>query len=535
MHHVSVAAFQDLARRFGRAAGARRRRRHARARVGRLLATDPGGAWVAERDGESSAAALGDRPRGRLGPVAARRAAGRAVQRRRPRAAGPGVRLRRRRARPDRAGLARPAALRSYARLGLDLHPALRGARRPAAASRRRPRSGAGTPADLPLTDAVDRAVRGAAHGDDIAAMLEAGGELLVLARARLRGRPRRRGAPARRPRRGRRGDAAARLPGAPPARREASVEWITSAQGWAIAPCLDAGLELRFDVGAVFLAGDVGPFAPYLPSGAYLVSASNNVVRMAKEPRSLTGKVVAITGGGRGIGRAIAAGAGARGRARRRRRPRPRVGRADRRRARGERARRSRSTSPTTPASRRSSTRSSSALGPLDVLVNNAGIMPRHAAGRGEPGEHRAPARHQPARGHPRHAGGDAPDGPARHRPHRQHRLDRRPQRVPAPRHLLRDQARRRRALGGGARRSCAAPASRSPWSCRALVRTELTDRPRRRARREVSRRRRTSPRRSSRALKAPRFDVFVPRSTGRCRARSAAAAPRARGAGRR
>ena len=52
---------------------------------------------------------------------------------------------------------------------------------------------------------------------------------------------------------------------------REAVVEWITSAQDWAIAPCLDAGLELRFDCGVVFLAGDVGPFAPYLPSGAYL------------------------------------------------------------------------------------------------------------------------------------------------------------------------------------------------------------------------------------------------------------------------
>ena len=51
----------------------------------------------------------------------------------------------------------------------------------------------------------------------------------------------------------------------------EAAVEWITSAQGWAVQPCLDAGLELRADLGAVFLAGEVGPFAPYLPSGAYL------------------------------------------------------------------------------------------------------------------------------------------------------------------------------------------------------------------------------------------------------------------------
>jgi hypothetical protein len=49
------------------------------------------------------------------------------------------------------------------------------------------------------------------------------------------------------------------------------SVRWIGSAQQWAIAPCLDAGLDLTGDGSAVFLAGDVGPFAPYLPSGAYL------------------------------------------------------------------------------------------------------------------------------------------------------------------------------------------------------------------------------------------------------------------------
>jgi hypothetical protein len=32
----------------------------------------------------------------------------------------------------------------------------------------------------------------------------------------------------------------------------------------------LDAGLSLTND-GAVFVRGDVGPFRPYLPSGAYL------------------------------------------------------------------------------------------------------------------------------------------------------------------------------------------------------------------------------------------------------------------------
>jgi hypothetical protein len=31
------------------------------------------------------------------------------------------------------------------------------------------------------------------------------------------------------------------------------------------------AGLELRAGGGAIFLDGEVGPFRPYLPSGAYL------------------------------------------------------------------------------------------------------------------------------------------------------------------------------------------------------------------------------------------------------------------------
>ena len=47
-------------------------------------------------------------------------------------------------------------------------------------------------------------------------------------------------------------------------------MEWITALQGWAIPPVLDAGLSLASE-GAVFVRGDVGPFQPYLPSGAYL------------------------------------------------------------------------------------------------------------------------------------------------------------------------------------------------------------------------------------------------------------------------
>jgi hypothetical protein len=49
-----------------------------------------------------------------------------------------------------------------------------------------------------------------------------------------------------------------------------ASVWWLTGAQRWAVDVALEAGLALRVD-GGVFRGGDTGPFAPYLPSGAYL------------------------------------------------------------------------------------------------------------------------------------------------------------------------------------------------------------------------------------------------------------------------
>jgi hypothetical protein len=162
-------------------------------------------------------------------------------------------------------------ALRAYARLGLALHPCLSAAGAPqgvAMPAGVRP----GTPEDLPLTEAVDRAVRGAAHGGDIAAMLEAGSTLLV--------------APGRGYSVVKQGqvrlvaaldeEAAvsvlrAALAHAADAGDAAFVEWLTADQQWAIGVCVEARLELRSNSGAVFLGGDVGPFRPYLPSGAYL------------------------------------------------------------------------------------------------------------------------------------------------------------------------------------------------------------------------------------------------------------------------
>jgi len=271
VHRVSVAAFDDLQRRFREDPDPEPTIAAARVRLGHLLETDPGGAWVAERDGRIVGCALGIVRDGVWGlsllvvdPAVQSAGAGRELLAR-ARAHGNGARgfiiLSSRDTR----------ALRAYARLGLALHPAIaaRGRPRPIGAP---PEVRPGSLADRPLFDAVDRAVRGATHGDDIEALLTPGGRLLVV--------PERGYAVAR--------DGTVRLLAArdeaaavallrsvfataAEAGLDAAVEWITGQQAWAIEPCLEVGLDLRFDLGAVFVAGDVGPFAPYLPSGPYL------------------------------------------------------------------------------------------------------------------------------------------------------------------------------------------------------------------------------------------------------------------------
>ena len=126
-----------------------------------------------------------------------------------------------------------------------------------------------GTSGDLELTVAVDRKVRGAAHGSDIGALLQSGSELLVLAG---RGYAVVREGQVRLLVAVEEDAAATLLRAALVAARggEVSVDWITAAQNWAVAVCLDAGLDLESS-GAAFLGGDVGPFTPYLPNGAYL------------------------------------------------------------------------------------------------------------------------------------------------------------------------------------------------------------------------------------------------------------------------
>jgi hypothetical protein len=47
-------------------------------------------------------------------------------------------------------------------------------------------------------------------------------------------------------------------------------VDYVTQGNDWAVEVVLDMGLALSPD-GPVFTRGDLGPLAPYLPSGAYL------------------------------------------------------------------------------------------------------------------------------------------------------------------------------------------------------------------------------------------------------------------------
>ncbi|WCB93739.1 hypothetical protein DSM104299_02455 [Baekduia alba] len=163
-------------------------------------------------------------------------------------------------------------AMRRYFRAGFQVRPCIA-----AAGAINRSRLPAGLRArtgdvadDAELIAAVSRHVRTAEHGADVDAMLRTGGELLVVdgrGWAVVRdGSPMVVAAF---------DDAAARdllwscfaaaTPGA-----AAHVDFIGQGNDWAVEVALDMGLALTPD-GPIFTRGDLGPLAPYLPSGAYL------------------------------------------------------------------------------------------------------------------------------------------------------------------------------------------------------------------------------------------------------------------------
>ena len=163
-----------------------------------------------------------------------------------------------------------PRAARRYLKAGFDMHPAVVGI---GTVDRRRlpptPNVRAGTTDDLELAATLDRRLRGGAHGPDLEHLLTEGCELLV------------------HPDRGyvlvRRAkpvflaalgdEEAAELLWAALARAEdgetVEVNWITAGQQWALHTVVDAGLELH-PVGPVMVRGMSGPPPNYLPSGAY-------------------------------------------------------------------------------------------------------------------------------------------------------------------------------------------------------------------------------------------------------------------------
>lgn len=235
-----------------------------------LATTDPDGAWVAEEDGEVIGVALAllrdgvwglslllvrpDRQSSGIGGALLTRA----------HAYANGARGRIIMASPD------PRALRAYSRLGLELHPYVTAAGTPTVAAAP---AGirVGDAGDIPLTEIVDRHVRGAARGQDIATLLEMRQVLLIApergyAVVDPNGSVRTLAALD--------DEAAAELLRAALARApgRVEIETLTAKQQWALPVALEAGLELRINSGgAMFTSGEVGTFTPYLPSGAFL------------------------------------------------------------------------------------------------------------------------------------------------------------------------------------------------------------------------------------------------------------------------
>jgi GNAT superfamily N-acetyltransferase len=247
------------------------RRARAKLRFERYLDVDPGGAWVAEVDGEvvgTSIAILREGIWGLALFAVAERHQGKGIGRRLLDAAlayGDGARGGWIMSSED------PKAMRRYAVAGFDLRPcvAAAGVLRPDLAPMPGGIEEPGRDEAVAHAAPISRAVRGASHGEDLGQLLDAGARLLALEDGFVvheEGTVRvlaaldddtaltlLRGAFAQAPR------------GA-----TVQVDLVTAGHDWAIRGCLEAGLALS-PAGAVFTRGEVGPMRPYLPTGAWL------------------------------------------------------------------------------------------------------------------------------------------------------------------------------------------------------------------------------------------------------------------------
>ena len=244
------------------------------ARAAHLQQTDPGGCWVAEQEGQIVGTALGLIREGVWGfslfgllPAFQGRGIGTRLYAEALAygAAEPGGII---------LSSSHPAAMRRYARSpGYRLLPSVElsgtwDPRRVPTGLRCRPGD---LTADRATIQAASRHVRGASHARDLAVLLDRPGSVLLViddegfACARD-------GSPALL---AARSQAAAEdlLWGAitsGPRGGTVSFDFVTAENQWAIGVGLEAGLALSPD-GPVFVRGEVGPMAPYLPSGAYL------------------------------------------------------------------------------------------------------------------------------------------------------------------------------------------------------------------------------------------------------------------------
>jgi GNAT superfamily N-acetyltransferase len=250
------------------------RRRQNRTR--HFLGTDPGGSWVADDDGtivgmSQSTVREGYWLLSQLGTIPGRqgRGLGREL-----------LRLALSYGDPESPGTIQcsrdPKAMALYSSFGFSLHPVVAGwghlrpgkVTRPAEVTRYEP--DAVTEAQLDIVTAIDRRIRGSARSIDIEMMLSEEGNRLLLHGDQAY-------AVAKDERivtLGARNEESAALVlramlAESPEGETIEVNWLTSAQQWAIGVLTQAGIELQ-PYGPVMVRGMPGPPTPYIPSGGY-------------------------------------------------------------------------------------------------------------------------------------------------------------------------------------------------------------------------------------------------------------------------